>query len=206
MTAPQHRPSGDNGPPPETADVGGEKEQTTTTSQDPTPSSDISNPDTSKPGVPSTHAPLWRRLYRTLSWVPPRARFDPNSPPKFSMRLNVLFAFAGAFTVANLYYNHPILNILARDFDVPYETVAQIPTLAQAGYAIGLFFLCPLGDLFKRRPFVLSLVFFTATMRWVFLHGGVWWGVRCADGGFPVLASASPTPSPPSAPSSSLSG
>lgn len=85
------------------------------------------------------------------------------------MPLNILFAFAGAFTVANLYYNHPILNILAHDFGVPYEKVAQIPTLAQAGYAVGLFFLCPLGDLLKRRPFVLSLVLFTATMRCVSL-------------------------------------
>lgn len=109
---------------------------------------------------------IWRRAYEIVYWVPPKARYDPNEPPKFSMAMNVLFAFAGAFTVANLYYNHPILNILAEDFGVPYEKVSQIPTLAQAGYAVGLFFLCPLGDLFKRRPFVLSLVFFTATMRY----------------------------------------
>lgn len=83
------------------------------------------------------------------------------------MGLNILFAFAGAFTVANLYYNHPILNILAHDFHVPYDKVSQIPTVAQAGYAVGLFFLCPLGDLLKRRPFVLTLVLFTATMRYV---------------------------------------
>lgn len=82
------------------------------------------------------------------------------------MPLNILFAFAGAFTVANLYYNHPILNILAHDFNVPYEKVSQIPTAMQAGYASGLIFLCPLGDLFKRRPFVLLLVLFTATM-WI---------------------------------------
>jgi len=82
------------------------------------------------------------------------------------MPLNILFGIAGAFTVANLYYNHPILNILAEDFDVPYAQVSQIPTVMQAGYAVGLIFLCPLGDLVKRRPFVLWLVFFTATL-WI---------------------------------------
>lgn len=79
------------------------------------------------------------------------------------MPLNLLFGFAATFTVANLYYTHPILNKLADDFHVNQERVSLIPTLAQAGYAVGLLFLCPLGDLFKRRAFVLLLVWFTAT-------------------------------------------
>ena len=80
------------------------------------------------------------------------------------MALNVLFAFAAGFTVANLYYNHPILNILASDFRVDYETASQIPTLMQSGYAVGLFFLCPLGDMVKRRSFVLSLIFLSSSL------------------------------------------
>jgi hypothetical protein len=118
---------------------------------------------------------LWRawarietsKTYQILSYTPARCRWDPESPPKFSQALNCLFAFAGAFTVANLYYSHPILNILARDFDVSYEQVSQVPTLAQAGYAVGLALLCPLGDVFKRRPFTLLLVLFTATVWYV---------------------------------------
>jgi predicted MFS family arabinose efflux permease len=109
-----------------------------------------------------------QKAWKIITWTPPNCRWDPENPPKFSMALNVLFAFAGAFTVANLYYNHPILNILAVDFNVPYEKAAQIPTLMQAGYAIGLFFLCPLGDILKRRAFVLSLIFFTASL-WIVL-------------------------------------
>ena len=80
------------------------------------------------------------------------------------MPLNLLFGFAATFTVANLYYNHPILNVLADDFGVTYEQVSVVPTLMQAGYAAGLLFLCPLGDLFKRRAFVLWLVWFTGTV------------------------------------------
>ncbi|KAI5360983.1 putative major facilitator superfamily, MFS transporter superfamily [Septoria linicola] len=107
---------------------------------------------------------IWRRIYDTIYWVPPNCRYNPSAPPKFSIALNILFGFAGAFTVANLYYNHPILNILADEFNVSYAQVSQIPTLAQAGYAVGLLFLCPLGDMLPRRPFVLSLVFFTSTL------------------------------------------
>lgn len=110
------------------------------------------------------------RAWDIITWTPPNCRWDPERPPQFSLGLNILFAFAGAFTVANLYYNHPILNVLANEFHVPYEKVSQIPTLMQAGYAVGLFFLCPLGDLLRRRPFVLSLVFFTSSLWFVDLE------------------------------------
>ncbi|KAI9051122.1 hypothetical protein LZ554_005225 [Drepanopeziza brunnea f. sp. 'monogermtubi'] len=104
------------------------------------------------------------KIWRVVSWTPKRCRWDPDSPPKFGLALNLLFAFAGTFTVANLYYSHPILNILAAEFNVSNEKAAQVPTLAQAGYAAGLLFICPLGDILRRRAFVLTLVFFTATM------------------------------------------
>ena len=108
-------------------------------------------------------ATFWRLLDK-ITYTPKRCRWDPVEPPRFNIWLNLLFGAAGAFTVANLYYSHPILDILAEDFGVNYVEVANIPTLAQAGYAVGLFSLCPLGDLLKRRPFVLYLVFFTASL------------------------------------------
>ncbi|KAL2430564.1 putative transporter YgaY [Exophiala dermatitidis] len=114
----------------------------------------------------STSRRVANALSDRLSWMPPWCRYDPKAPPTFSIWHNILFAFAGAFTVGNLYYNHPILNILAHDFNVPYVTVSRIPTLMQAGYATGLLFVCPLGDLLKRRPLTLVLIFFTATM-WI---------------------------------------
>ena len=107
---------------------------------------------------------IWRNLYLIVNYTPTRCRHDPNKPFEFSLALNLLFGFAGTFTVANLYYTHPILHILANDFHVTQERVSLIPTLAQAGYAGGLLFLCPLGDLFRRRTFVLLLVCFTATV------------------------------------------
>jgi hypothetical protein len=113
---------------------------------------------------PSRPPSRWQKILHVLNWMPPWCRWNPESPPVFSVPMNILFAFAGTFTVANLYYNHPILNILAHDFNVPYETASRVPTLMQAGYATGLLFLCPLGDAFKRRQFVLIMVLFTATL------------------------------------------
>nr|XP_023900347.1 uncharacterized protein LOC112012197 [Quercus suber] len=150
-------------------DVESEKEKHATSDSSTATSTSPSVVEASSPQRPShieqaSQPSIWRRTYAFLAYCPPHLRWNPDQPPKFSMTLNVLFGFAGAFTVANLYYNHPILNILADDFGVPYVKVAEIPTLAQAGYATGLLFLCPLGDMVQRRPFVLGLVFLTATM------------------------------------------
>jgi hypothetical protein len=124
-------------------------------------STTVSSPQNTKSSRP---AHKWQQVLHVLNWMPPWCRWNPESPPVFSLPMNVLFAFAGTFTVANLYYNHPILNILAHDFDVAYETASRVPTLMQAGYATGLLFLCPLGDVFKRRQFVLIMVLFTSTL------------------------------------------
>ncbi|KEF51189.1 uncharacterized protein A1O9_12803 [Exophiala aquamarina CBS 119918] len=114
----------------------------------------------------ATSKSIRQKVTDVIFYVPPWCRYDPSQPPRFSIWYNVLFAFAGAFTVGNLYYNHPILNILAEDFNVPYVKVSRIPTLMQAGYATGLLFVCPLGDLLKRRPLTLGLIAFTATL-WI---------------------------------------
>ncbi|KAJ8058335.1 hypothetical protein OCU04_012527 [Sclerotinia nivalis] len=121
------------------------------------------------------------KFWGLITYTPKRCRYDPESPPKFSMALNLLFAFACTFTVANLYYSHPILNILAAEFNVSNERASIIPTVMQAGYAAGLLFICPLGDIYKRRGFVLILVFCTATM---------WLGL-CLTNSFPVFVGIS---------------
>jgi hypothetical protein len=125
--------------------------------------SQLINDDKSTTNTTSKFAKFWH-FYDAVTFTPKRCRWDPVEPPRFNIWLNILFGAAGAFTVANLYYSHPILGILAEDFGVDYVGVSKIPTLAQAGYAIGLLTLCPLGDLLKRRPFVLYLVFLTATL------------------------------------------
>ena len=71
---------------------------------------------------------------------------------------------AACFTVSNLYYNQAILNQIAESFNVSFEKASSVATLMQAGYASGLLLICPLGDIFPRRPFILALVTFTATL------------------------------------------
>lgn len=58
---------------------------------------------------------------------------------------------ACAFVVGNLYYNQPLLGVLARDFKVSEKEVALVPTLTLIGYALGILFLVPLGDQLERR-------------------------------------------------------
>ncbi|KAF9462861.1 major facilitator superfamily domain-containing protein [Collybia nuda] len=96
--------------------------------------------------------------------IPRRLRHDPSKPFHFGIVMNVAFGFASTFTVANLYYCQPLLIQLAESFDVSYSQVSNIPTLVQAGYAVGLLFICPLGDLVRRRPLILALVTGSTTL------------------------------------------
>ena len=66
--------------------------------------------------------------------------------------------------MANLYYNQPVLNKIAETFDVSFEKASSVATLMQSGYAAGLLFLCPIGDILRRRPFIIGLVSMTALM------------------------------------------
>ncbi|KAK2053964.1 major facilitator superfamily transporter [Colletotrichum caudatum] len=105
-------------------------------------------------------------VVRTLTWTPRRLRCDAANPPEFTLALNFMFAVAATFTVANLYYNQPVLNRIAETFDVSFERASSVATLMQAGYAAGLLFICPLGDMVRRRPFILGLIWVTA-MLWL---------------------------------------
>ncbi|KAI1073715.1 MFS general substrate transporter [Whalleya microplaca] len=116
-----------------------------------------------------TPASSSKRLANALSQVictPSWLTWDPDANHDLSWGMNILFGLSAGFSVANLYYSHPILNILADDFGISYERSALVPTVIQAGYAGGLLFIIPLGDIVRRRPMTLSLIFATA-MFWL---------------------------------------
>lgn len=53
------------------------------------------------PKASSTKSNRWKSITDALLWAPPWCRWDKESPPKFGMPLNILFAFAGTFTVCS---------------------------------------------------------------------------------------------------------
>ncbi len=78
------------------------------------------------------------------------------SPPAtgISRRLVVLLAFATGATVANMYYQQPLLHTLGQAFGVGTAATGLLVTVSQIGYVIGLAFLVPLGDLVERRGLI----------------------------------------------------
>ena len=58
----------------------------------------------------------------------------------------MLFAFCCGAIVANIYYAQPIIELIAPDIGLTPAMASLIVSLTQIGYALGLFFLVPLGD------------------------------------------------------------
>lgn len=58
-----------------------------------------------------------------------------------------LMSISAGLFVANLYYSQPMLNLIATSFDVSESAVSNVPLFTQLGYAAGLLFIVPLGDM-----------------------------------------------------------
>lgn len=76
--------------------------------------------------------------------------------------ITIVLAVACGLTVANLYYAQPLLNLIAGSFHVSQGTATLVVTLTQIGYALGLLFVLPLGDLLENRRLVSRVLLATA--------------------------------------------
>ena len=70
---------------------------------------------------------------------------------RMSRGLTLLFAVAAGLSVANIYVAQPLLAAMAGDFGIPPAEIGLVVTITQAGYALGLVFIVPAGDMLDRR-------------------------------------------------------
>ena len=79
-----------------------------------------------------------------------------------SPALILLMSVATGLAVASNYYAQPLLDTIAHAFDLSASSAGFIVTAAQLGYAAGLLFLVPLGDMFERRMLIVSMTLLAA--------------------------------------------
>ena len=70
--------------------------------------------------------------------------------------LLALMAMATGLSVANCYYNQPLLGSMAKSFVVNDFSASLVATLTQIGYVVGLIFVIPLGDVISRKKLILT--------------------------------------------------
>ncbi|MGY4383896.1 putative MFS family arabinose efflux permease [Pedobacter sp. UYP24] len=69
----------------------------------------------------------------------------------------LLMAFCTGLIVANIYYCQPLVILVAKEFGLTESHAGKITYLTQAGYALGLFLLVPLGDMFERKKQIIII-------------------------------------------------
>ncbi|ARJ42671.1 MFS transporter [Pantoea alhagi] len=74
-----------------------------------------------------------------------------------SPALVALMSIATGLAVASNYYAQPLLDTIARSFNLSVNQAGFIITTAQLGYAAGLLLLVPLGDRLERRGLIVGM-------------------------------------------------
>lgn len=98
-----------------------------------------------------------------------------------SRSLTLLFAMTCAAAVANVYFAQPLLESMAASLGVPVASIGAVTGATQAGYALGLVFIVPLGDVFDRKRLILTqlllcalaLVLVAVAQAWALLLGAM---------------------------------
>ncbi|MFM0737244.1 MFS transporter [Paraburkholderia xenovorans] len=79
----------------------------------------------------------------------------PAATPRSLRGLLLLLATIAGVSVANIYFNQPLLDNFRESFPKSGSWVGAVPAVTQLGYAAGMLLLAPLGDRFDRRRLIL---------------------------------------------------
>src|SRR3954463_12235823 len=94
-----------------------------------------------------------------LNAAPSRATGGRTPGPRRSLLL--LMAAATGLSCAGNYVAQPLLDLISRELHLGSVLAGLLVTASQAGYALGLMLLVPLGDVVDRRRLAVTL--FSAT-------------------------------------------
>ena len=100
-------------------------------------------------------------------------------------RILLMMAVMAGFTVANLYYNQPLLDIICHETGITQVEANLITVITQIGYALGLLFIVPLADMVSvRRIMVLGMAVAALSAVVIGCADNVWllWGGSLALG------------------------
>lgn len=104
--------------------------------------------------------------------------------------LLLTMAVIAGLTVANCYYNQPLLEMIRHDMGVSQHEANLITVVTQIGYALGLCFLIPMGDLYSRRRIIVINMSIAAVMAvFIAFSQRVWivWGASLLLGACSVI-------------------
>lgn len=105
-------------------------------------------------------------------------------------RTLLMMAAIAGFTVANCYYNQPLLEMIRGDLGISAQLTNLITVITQIGYALGLFFLIPMGDLYSRRRIIMINMTLAAIMAIIIaIAHNIWliWGASLILGASSVI-------------------
>lgn len=79
-------------------------------------------------------------------------------PKKASTFLIIMLAVASGMAVGNLYWAQPLLAQITTSFGIDTAQGGFLIMATQIGYALGLFFIVPLGDVLHRRKLIFTMM------------------------------------------------
>ena len=101
-----------------------------------------------------------------------------------------MMSIVGGLTVANLYYNQPLLEEMRASLGIGELEANLITVITQIGYALGLLFVVPMADMWSRRKIVITSMSIAVLMASaIALATNVWvvWGASIILGACSVV-------------------